>query len=85
MIWQFEHGYASPRYWIDENEPGVERVLGKKGRGFGADTWIIRITGLVSEMSSSLRRTRAFMIIATVLPRNVCLPSDSTTCRRISW
>ena len=30
MIWQFEHGYAEPRYWIDEDE-GRERVLGKHG------------------------------------------------------
>lgn len=30
MIWQFEHGYAAPRYWIDE-AAGRARVLGKKG------------------------------------------------------
>ena len=30
MIWQFEHGYAPPRYWIDE-AAGRQRVLGRKG------------------------------------------------------
>jgi hypothetical protein len=28
MIWQFQHGYTTPRYWIDETS-GRERVLGK--------------------------------------------------------
>ncbi len=27
MIWQFQHGYAAPRYWIDE-AAGRQRVLG---------------------------------------------------------
>ena len=28
MIWQFEHGYAQPRYWVDEQE-GRKAVLGR--------------------------------------------------------
>lgn len=28
MIWQFEHGYAAPRYWVHEEE-GRNQVLGK--------------------------------------------------------
>lgn len=27
MIWQFQHGYAEPRYWVDEKE-GRKRLLG---------------------------------------------------------
>ncbi len=34
MIWQFEHGYAAPRYWIDE-AAGRKRVLGKTGEDTG--------------------------------------------------
>ena len=34
MIWQFEHGYAAPRYWIDE-AAGRKRVLGKYGKDEG--------------------------------------------------
>lgn len=29
MIWQFEHGYAEPRYWVDE-AAGRARVLGRQ-------------------------------------------------------
>jgi hypothetical protein len=29
MIWQFEHQYSNPRYWIDEKE-GRKAILGKK-------------------------------------------------------
>ena len=34
MIWQFQHGYAAPRYWVDENE-GRERVLGRSQMDVG--------------------------------------------------
>jgi hypothetical protein len=34
MIWQFEHQYAKPRYWVDEKE-GRKRVLGKRGNDTG--------------------------------------------------
>ena len=34
MIWQFEHGYAEPRYWIDE-AAGRKRVLGKYAKDTG--------------------------------------------------
>ena len=30
MIWQFEHGYAEPRYWVEE-KAGRCRVLGRDG------------------------------------------------------
>jgi len=29
MIWQFEHGYAEPRYWVDE-QAGRARLLGRE-------------------------------------------------------
>ena len=34
MIWQFQHGYAAPRYWVDEDD-GRDRVLGRSGEDVG--------------------------------------------------
>ena len=34
MIWQFEHQYAEPRYWVDEKD-GRKRVVGKRGEDTG--------------------------------------------------
>ena len=65
MIWQFEHGYASPRYWIDE-AAGRKRVLGKKGvdNGQTLDYQGYRLAHR-SIASSTNERT----LVASVLPR----------------
>ncbi len=67
MIWQFEHGYAPPRYWIDERA-GRKRVLGKRGDDVGQtlDYQMYRL-GFRDVAASTNERT----MIMTVLPRNV--------------
>ena len=67
MIWQFEHGYAEPRYWIDE-AAGRKRVLGKRGKDTGQtlDYQKYRL-GFRAIAASTNERTT----IMTVLPRNV--------------
>ena len=65
MIWQFEHGYAPPRYWIDESA-GRRRVLGKRGEDLGQtlDYQTYRLAHR-SIASSTNERT----LVASVLPR----------------
>ncbi len=64
MIWQFQHGYAAPRYWIDE-AAGRKRVLGRKGEDVGQrlDYQMYRL-GFRDVASSTNERT----MIMTVLP-----------------
>ena len=72
MIWQFEHGYSAPRYWIDENE-GRERVLGKKGVDTG-QLLGYQTYRFVHRRQARSTDTRTF--IATILPKRV-FASDS--------
>ena len=67
MIWQFEHGYAPPRYWIDE-AAGRKRVLGRKGEDTGQtlDYQTYRL-GFRDVARSTDTRT----MIMTVLPPSV--------------
>ena len=66
MIWQFEHRYSSPRYWIEEQE-GRQRVLGRKtsdtGQLLGYQMYRL---GFRDVASSTNKRTG----IATILPRS---------------
>ena len=65
MIWQFEHGYAAPRYWIDEAE-GRKRILGKRGvdEGQTLDYQKYRL-GYRQVSASTNERT----FISSVIPR----------------
>ena len=65
MIWQFEHGYAEPRYWIDE-VAGRKRVLGKRGVDTGQtlDYQMYRLAH-----RSIARSTDTRTLVASVLPR----------------
>ena len=67
MIWQFQHGYAAPRYWIDE-AAGRQRVLGRKGVDYGQrlDYQMYRL-GFRAIASSTNERT----MIMTMIPPNV--------------
>ncbi len=84
MIWQFEHGYAKPRYWIDE-AAGRARVLGKRGVDDGQtlDYQMYRL-GFRDIASATNERT----MIMTVLPPNVfCnhkLPGERITHSNLS-
>ena len=64
MIWQFGHGYASPRYWIEERA-GRERVLGKSkvdsGQVLGYQKYRLAYRSVASNTNE-----RSF--IATVIP-----------------
>ena len=70
MIWQFEHGYAAPRYWINEAE-GRVRVLGKQrvDGGQTLDYEMYRL-GFRDVAASTNERT----MIMTVLPPHVFCP-----------
>lgn len=65
MIWQFEHGYAPPRYWIDERD-GRKRVLGKRGEDAGQtlDYQMYRLAH-----RSIARSTDTRTLVASVVPR----------------
>ncbi|MYD09856.1 MAG: ATP-binding protein [Chloroflexi bacterium] len=65
MIWQFEHGYAPPRYWIDE-AAGRARVLGKRGEDSGQtlDYQMYRLAH-----RSIARSTDTRTLVASVVPR----------------
>ena len=67
MIWQFQHGYAAPRYWIDE-DGGRERVLGTRvvDRGQTLDYQMYRLGFRDIARSTD---TRSF--ISTVIPQCV--------------
>ena len=67
MIWQFEHGYAKPRYWIDEAK-GRQRILGKRGVDTGQklDYQMYRLGFRDIARSTD---TRSF--ISTIIPRCV--------------
>lgn len=64
MIWQFEHGYAAPRYWIDE-AAGRARVLGKKGVDVGQT---LGYQGYRLAHRSIARSTDTRTLVASVLP-----------------
>ena len=72
MIWQFEHGYTTPKYWINE-AAGRARVLGKSrvDKGQTLDYERYRFTHR-RQASSTNERT----FVATVLPMHV-FASDS--------
>ena len=72
MIWQFEHGYAPPRYWIDERE-GRKRVLGRKGVDSGQR---LDYQGYRFVHRRQARSTDTRTFIATILPKRV-FASDS--------
>ncbi len=66
MIWQFEHRYAEPRYWINTSE-GRKAILGSetdKGQKLEYQNYRVglrAVAGSVNERS----------MVATVIPRNV--------------
>jgi hypothetical protein len=66
MIWQFEHQYAEPRYWVDEKE-GRKTLLGKeKDTGQKLDYQTFRL-GFRDIAASTNERSA----IATIVPKNV--------------
>ena len=73
MIWQFQHGYAAPRYWIDE-AAGRKRVLGRYGQDTG-QTLGYQTYRLAHRRQARATDTRTF--IANILPSPV-FASDST-------
>ncbi len=64
MIWQFEHGYAAPRYWIDE-AAGRARVLGKRGVDTGQ---VLDYQAYRLAHRSIARSTDTRTLVASVLP-----------------
>lgn len=66
MIWQFEHGYAEPRYWIDEVE-GRKAALGRGDDSCQQLSYQTYRLVHRSVASSTNERT----IISTILPKNV--------------
>ncbi|MDD2717098.1 MAG: ATP-binding protein [Candidatus Wallbacteria bacterium] len=66
MIWQFEHRYAEPRYWVIENE-GRKEILGKESdKGQSSDYQKIRI-GIRAVASNTNERT----LVSTIIPPKV--------------
>lgn len=67
MIWQFQHGYASPKYWVHETA-GRRRILGKRDSDRGQKLgYQMNRLGFRDVASSTNERT----MIMTVLPANV--------------
>ncbi len=67
MIWQFEHGYSSPIYWIDE-EAGRERLIGKRGidRGQTLDYQLYRFGFRAIASGTNTRTFISSMLIPNV-------------------
>jgi len=66
MIWQFEHQYSDPRFWIEENE-GRKAVLGRD-----KDTHqVLDYQGYRVGFRSAGENTNERNFIATILPRHV--------------
>jgi hypothetical protein len=66
MIWQFDHRFAAPRYWVDESE-GRQRIVGRTpdtGELLGYQEYRL---GHRSVASSTNTRT----MIATIIPTRV--------------
>ena len=64
MIWQFQHGYAEPRYWVDEKE-GRKRLLGRiqdKGQLLDYQTYRLGFRDIASN-------TNERTLVATVIPQ----------------
>jgi hypothetical protein len=69
MIWQFQHAYAEPRYWVDE-KAGRKRILGSESdTGQTLDYQCYR---LAYRAVSANTNERSF--IATILPKLVFCP-----------
>ena len=69
MIWQFQHGYAKPRYWVNEKE-GRKRVLGNVedvSQGLNYQRYRLAFRDVAASTNE-----RSF--ICTVLPRNIFCP-----------
>lgn len=63
MIWQFQHGYAEPRYWVDEKQ-GRKRIAGKfEDKGGLLDYQSYRM-GFRDIARNTDRRT----LISTIIP-----------------
>jgi type I restriction-modification system DNA methylase subunit len=71
MIWQFEHKFAEPRYWINEQE-GRKGLLGKKSDVSDILDYQIYRFGMRRIAANTNERT----LIATMLPKN-CFASES--------
>lgn len=69
MIWQFQHGYAKPRYWVNEKE-GRKRILGNK-EDVGQVMDYQRYRLAFRDVAASTNE-RSF--ICTILPKNVFCP-----------
>lgn len=69
MIWQFQHGYAEPRYWVDEKK-GRSRILGNS-EDVDQILDYQRYRLAFRDVAASTNE-RSF--ICTVLPRNVFCP-----------
>jgi hypothetical protein len=67
MIWQFQHAYAPPRYWVDEKE-GRKRLLGGEkdvGQKLGYQGYRIGFRDVA-------RNTDTRTLIAGLVPRTFC-------------
>lgn len=65
MIWQFDHQFAEPRYWVDESA-GKARARGARNKSKQVDEQCYRL-GHRSVASSTNERT----MLATILPPGV--------------
>jgi hypothetical protein len=71
MIWQFQHDYAEPRYWVDE-KAGRKRILGSESdTGQTLDYQCYRLS---YRAISANTNERSF--IATILPKLVFCPDN---------
>jgi hypothetical protein len=69
MIWQFQHAYAEPRYWVDEKD-GRKRILGgENDTGQILDYQFYRLA-----FRDVARNTDRRSLIATILPQHVFCP-----------
>jgi hypothetical protein len=69
MIWQFQHGYAQPRYWVDE-KAGRKRILGSESdTGQTLDYQCYRLAYRAIAGNTDRRS-----FIATILPPLVFCP-----------
>ncbi len=80
MIWQFEHSYSAPRYWIDE-QAERERVLGKRSVDHGQTLGYEQYRFAYRKVASS---TNERTVISTVLPPSVFAGESFTLSESLS-
>ncbi len=77
MIWQFETGYAKPRFWVDENE-GRKTLLGREletGQGLDYQTYRLGIRSVASN-------TNERSLVVSALPASVFCGNSLQTSQR---